>query len=73
MFYTAKVKCKIENEESGKIQKVTELYLVDAVSVTDVEAQITQKFHGVQFEWELFSVVETKILEVLGIKQTFNV
>ena len=65
MYYTAKVKCKIEND-NGKIQKVTELYLVDAVSVTDVEVQITNKYKDSNFDWELTNVAETKILEVLA-------
>lgn len=64
-YYTAKVKCKIEND-NGKIQKVTELYLVDAVSVTDVEVQITNKYKDSTFDWELTNVAETKIIEVLA-------
>ena len=65
MYYTAKVKCKIA-KDNGKFQKVTELYLVDAVSVTDVEVQITQKYKDSTFDWELSNVAETKILEVLA-------
>lgn len=65
MYYTAKVKCKITND-NGKVQKVTELYLVDAVSVTDVEVQITQKYKDSTFDWELTNVAETKIIEVLA-------
>lgn len=64
-YYKAKVVSKIENEKNGKLQKTTEEYLVYAVSVTDVEVQIGQKYAGVGFDWELKSVVETKILEVL--------
>ena len=64
LYYKAKVKCKIENDK-GKVQKVTEEYLVIAVSVTDVEAQITKEMNGVMYEWELISVTETKVLKVL--------
>lgn len=65
MYYTAKVKCRVENDK-GKIQKVTEQYLVKAVSVTDVEAYVTEKYEGSTIDWELTSVAETKILEVIG-------
>jgi hypothetical protein len=64
LYYKAKVKCKIENDK-GKVQKVTEEYLVNAVSVTDVEAQITKEMTGAMYEWELISVTETKVLKVL--------
>jgi predicted RNA-binding protein Jag len=65
MYYIAKVKCRTEND-NGKIQKVTEQYLVKAVSVTDVEAYVTEKYAGSTIDWELTSVAETKILEVIG-------
>lgn len=65
MYYIAKVKCRVENDK-GKIQKVTEQYLVKAVSVTDVEAYVTEKYGGSTIDWELTSVAETKILEVIG-------
>lgn len=64
MYYKAKVKCRIE-QDNGKIQKVTEEYLVEAVCVTDVEAIVTQKYQGVTFEWIITSVSETKITEIL--------
>lgn len=64
MYYKAKVREKIEDDK-GKIKKSTAEYLVDAVSVTDVEVQITQEYNGVNFEWELLSVAETKICKIL--------
>ena len=66
MFYKAKVKCKIEDEK-GKILKVTEEYLVDAIGVTDVEAKIVEEYRGSTYsEWELISVTETKVCKVLA-------
>lgn len=64
MYYKAKVREKIEDDK-GKIKKTTAEYLVDAVSVTDVEVQITNEYKGVGFEWELLSVSETKIVKIL--------
>jgi RNA binding exosome subunit len=64
MFYQAKVKVKQEDDK-GKIKKATEVFLVDAESVTEVEVIVTKGYFGVNFDWELMSVSETKILKVL--------
>ena len=42
-YWQVDVKLTIEHE-SGKIQKVTEKYLVDAVSPTDAEAKVFKDF-----------------------------
>lgn len=65
MYYKAKVREKIEDEKSGKIKKSTAEYLVDAISVTDVEVQVTEEYKDVNFDWELLSVSETKIVKIL--------
>jgi hypothetical protein len=64
MFYQAKVKVKQEDDK-GKIKKATEVYLVDAESVTEVEVIVTKEYFGVNFDWELMSVSETKVVKVL--------
>jgi len=64
-YYNAKVKVKMQDPNTGKIKKVTEQYLVDAVSVTEVETKITEKYETSGLDWELISVTETKVLEVL--------
>jgi hypothetical protein len=64
MFYKAKVK-EITQDDNGKLKKTSVEYLVDAVSVTDVEVQITQEYNNVTFDWELSSVSETKVVKVL--------
>lgn len=63
-FYEVRVTVKTETD-SGKIKKVTEVYLVNAVGVVDAEAIITKDFEGDALEWEVSSVRETKILKVL--------
>ncbi len=65
MFYQAKVKVKQEDDK-GKIKKATEVYLVDAESVTEVEVIVTKEYFGVNFDWELMSVSETKVVKVLS-------
>lgn len=65
MFYQAKVKVKQEDDK-GKIKKATEVFLVDAESVTEVEVIVTKEYFGVNFDWELMSVSETKVVKVLS-------
>ncbi len=64
MYYIAKVKVKQEDDK-GKIKKATEVFLVDAESVTEVEVIVTKEYFGVNFDWELMSVSETKVVKVL--------
>lgn len=64
-YYQATVKVKIE-DENGKMKKHTEQFLVDAVSVTDVEVKVTEEYKGFNGDWELQKVSETKILKILN-------
>lgn len=64
-YYTAKVVLKVE-QDSGAIKKVTELYLVDAVSVTDAEVKVNKEFEGERSEFEVTSISETKIVKVIN-------
>ena len=65
-FYQVTVAMETEDAK-GKIKKVKELYLVDALSCTEAEAKIVKKFvdDGVRNEFEVTKVTETKILEVI--------
>ena len=63
-YYLTKVVMKIE-QDNGSLKKITEQYLVDAVSVTDAEAKVVKDFEGSTFEWEVTSVIETKIIKIL--------
>ena len=63
-YYIAKVKVHHEDDK-GRVKKVTEQYLVNAVSVTDAEAKVVQDFEGSNLEYEVTSVSETKILKVI--------
>ena len=64
MYYSCKVKVTIE-DDNGKPKKHTELFLVQAVSVGDVEVQITEEFKEATYDWEIVSVSETKVLKIL--------
>jgi len=57
----------LDINEKGKQTKTKELYLVDAVSVTDAEVKVTKTFEneGSKVNFQVKSVRETKILQVI--------
>jgi len=68
MKYVAKVKIVTESEE-GKIKKTTESYLVKAESVTDVEVLVAKHFEGLNLQWTLSGVSESKIKGIINFKK----
>ena len=63
-FFLVKVRVSSEDDK-GKIKKRTEPYLVSAVNPTDAEVIITKAFETCPNEWEITSISQSKILEVL--------
>ena len=63
-FYNTKVQI-IVTDDKGKDKKITEQYLVSAVSVTDAEAITTKYFESTSSDFKVVSVTETKIIDVL--------
>jgi len=63
-WYSVKVKVITDNGKTTK--KVTEQYLVNAVSVSDGEVKIHELFKSSGLEYEVSSVTATKILEVIN-------
>ena len=56
---------QLEHEnDRGRIQKVRELYLVDAISATEAEAKIYVEFEG-ESNFTVVGVNQSKILKVL--------
>jgi hypothetical protein len=64
-YFVCKVQYDLPDENSGKIKKITEMKLVRAISVTDVEVKVTGKYQGFQHDWRITSVIESKIDEVI--------
>jgi hypothetical protein len=64
-YFVSKVQYDLPDENSGKVKKITEMKLVRAISVTDVEAKVTEKYQGFQHDWRITSVIESKIDEVI--------
>lgn len=65
-YYTVTVTFETETE-SGKIKKIKEQYLVDAMSCTEAEAKLVQDFttKNVALEYEVIAVSESKIVGVI--------
>lgn len=69
-YYEVLVQMKIESE-SGKgevrIKKVTETYLVDALSVTEAEARVVKSFSdsGFSQDYSVVCVKGSKIIDVI--------
>ena len=63
-YYVVKVKVNQEDAK-GRMKKLTEQYMVHAVSVTDAEAKVVADFEGSNLEFEVSSVIETKIIKVI--------
>lgn len=64
MYYKAKVKERRE-DDNGKMKKFSVEFLVDAESVTEVEATVAKEYFGSINDWDLISVSETKVEKIL--------
>jgi len=62
-YWQVKTQSEFENNR-GRVQKTTELYLVDAVSATDAESKLYKRNEGLS-NFRVVEVKKTKILEVL--------
>jgi hypothetical protein len=62
-YWTVTVQLEHENDR-GRIQRVREQYLVNAVSATEAEAKIYKEFEG-ESDFSVVGVVQSKILKVL--------
>jgi hypothetical protein len=66
-YYTAKIQLtdEVDTPKGVKIKKVTETYLVEAMSVTEAEAKVVKDFTGYTFDFEVKSVTASKIVKIL--------
>jgi len=65
-FFIVKTVMFLPNEETGKLKKVPEMFLVEAYTPTDVEAKITEKNKDLAVDWKITSISESKIIEVIS-------
>ena len=62
-YWTVTVQLEHENDR-GRIQRVKEQYLVNAISATDAEAKIYKDFEG-ESNFSVVGVVQSKIIKVI--------
>lgn len=62
-YWTVTVQLEHENDR-GRIQRVKEQYLVNAISATDAEAKIYKDFEG-ESNFSVIGVVQSKIIKVI--------
>ena len=65
MYYVAKVKFESIDDQSGKIKKITEQYLVSAENVSEVETKLNDKFGEGISEFSVSGVSESKIMGII--------
>ncbi len=65
-FYEVKIFYLMENDETGKLKKITEKYLIEASSCTEAEKITKEKieFNGMD-GFKILSITESKILAVI--------
>jgi hypothetical protein len=66
-YYTAKVQMtdSIDTPKGVKEKKVTETYLVEALSVTEAEAKVIEDFKGYTMDFEVKSVSASRIIKII--------
>lgn len=66
-YFEVKIEFSTENEK-GQIKKSKEVYLVDAISVTESEAKVVKylEFVGETRDYEIKGSNESKIVEIIN-------
>lgn len=60
-FFLCTVEIATEDSETGKVKKVKEVHLVDAVNVSDAHTKISDEMKGTMWEWKVVSCTASKI------------
>lgn len=55
----------VDTPKGQREKKVTETYLVEAMSVTEAEAKVVKDFSGSTFDFEVKSVNTSKIIKII--------
>lgn len=64
-YFKCVITLLIPDDNSGKIKKKNEEYVVKAVSPTDVETQMVQFMSQTVYDWSITSVTKTKIESII--------
>jgi hypothetical protein len=65
MYYIAKVKFESIDDNTGRIRKIYEQYLVDAGSISEAEELLNKRFEESIAEFSVVSIQESKIMGVV--------
>jgi hypothetical protein len=66
-YYTAKVQLTtlVDTPKGTKEKKATEMYLVEALSVTEAEAKVVKDFGNSTLDFEVKAVNSSKIIKII--------
>jgi hypothetical protein len=66
-YYTAKVQLTtlVDTANGTKEKKATEMYLVEALSVTEAEAKVVKDFGNSTLDFEVKAVTNSKIIKII--------
>lgn len=64
-YYMARVQFETINDQNGRTQKTKENYLVEALSVSDVEEKMNEKFKDSMAEFSVIKVDESNIMGII--------
>jgi|TARA_R110002020_G_scaffold93540_3_gene225592 hypothetical protein len=66
-YYTAKVQLTtlVDTPKGTKEKKATEIYLVEALSVTEAEAKVVKDFGNSTLDFEVKAVNNSKIIKII--------
>ena len=66
-FFEVTVEVVVATLKNGKDKKVKEIYLVDAMSVTEAESRVVKDFEdsGVKIDYKVVGARESRILRVI--------
>ena len=66
-YFEVTVEVIVATLKNGKDKKAKEIYLVDAMSVTEAEARVVQDFTdaGVQIDYKVSGAKESRVIRVI--------
>jgi hypothetical protein len=66
-YFEVSIELVISIQKNGKEKKQKEVYLVDAMSVTEAEKRVIEDFEnsGVQLDYKVVSAKESKVIRVI--------
>ncbi len=66
-YFEVTVEVVVATQKNGKEKKNKEIYLVDAMSVTEAESRVVQDFTeaGVQIDYKVSGAKESRVIRVI--------